>query len=231
MQKIPYNIPDAILFDLDNTLCTFIDAKLAACRAVVEHLGAGDENELFEYFLRPVHSFEDNHHILDYIDEKKITTPTDTSQITRLFEEVKIAHVTPYPGVHETLSHLSGQGIKMAVVTDASMPQAIRRLHKCNLAQYFQAVVTPDKSGRSKPDPASFILALDELQVSGTIWLVGDSIRREVLPGNQLGFVTVYARYGDYFSCNNPNCSPSYIIDRFPDLLELEGLNSIKKTG
>ena len=35
------HLPGAILFDLDNTLCTFVDAKQAACNAVVELIGTG----------------------------------------------------------------------------------------------------------------------------------------------------------------------------------------------
>ncbi len=42
----------AIVFDMDNTLFDFVEAKLKACRAVVEYLGVGDEEELLKYFLR-----------------------------------------------------------------------------------------------------------------------------------------------------------------------------------
>ncbi len=59
--------PGAILFDLDNTLCTFVDAKRAACDAVITEIGTGDREELFSYFLRPVHNFEDLAHISDYL--------------------------------------------------------------------------------------------------------------------------------------------------------------------
>jgi len=224
MNRTRGQVPDAILFDLDNTLCTYIDAKMAACRAVVEYLKQGNEQDLFQYFLRSVHSFEDTKHVHDYMTDLGVYTPGSASHASHLFEEVKLKHILPYPGVHTTLRQLADQGIKMAVVTDASGLYARKRLEKCEIDNYFPVVITPDKSKKPKPDHTPFLEALSELQVSGTIWLVGDSVRREIVPGNELGFITVHARYGDYFSGNNPDITPHYTIDRFYDLLELEGL-------
>lgn len=42
----------SILFDMDNTLFDFIEAKHAACNAIVEYLGLKESRELFNYFLR-----------------------------------------------------------------------------------------------------------------------------------------------------------------------------------
>ncbi|WP_373838165.1 HAD family hydrolase [Methanospirillum sp.] len=226
MKNLSGGIPDAILFDLDNTLCNFIDAKYAACRAVTDFIGTGDEKELFEHFLRPVYSFEDTQHIVDYMKVKGVYTPEDADQVTRMFEEIKISHIHPYPGVHETLKHLASLGIKMAIVTDAESFQAERRLKKCEIADYFPVMVTPDRSGKRKPDHTPFRMALRELAASGSIWLVGDSVRREVIPGQELGFTTVYARYGDCFPQYNPEFTPDHIIDRFSDLLSIWNLHN-----
>ncbi|HOL40800.1 HAD hydrolase-like protein [Methanospirillum sp.] len=216
--------PDAILFDLDNTLCTFIDAKFAACRAVTDFLGTGNMEELFQYFLRPVHSFESPQHITDYMKAKGVFSPVAAEHAIRLFEEEKIAHIRPYPGVHHTLKSLASMGIKMAVVTDAASKQARQRLKKCDIDGFFPVLITPDRSGKRKPDHTPFQMALKELNASGTIWLVGDSIRREVIPGQQLGFLTIYARYGDYFMHSNPECTPDHTIDQFSELLFVTGL-------
>jgi putative hydrolase of the HAD superfamily len=221
--KEPGFLPDAILFDLDNTLCTFIDAKYAACRAVTEYLGVGNERELFEFFLRPVHSFEDPEHIYDYMKEKRVYTHEDAKHAVHIFDEVKLAHIRPYPGVHETLRYFASRGIKMAVVTDAASFQAERRLHRCAIAHYFQALITPDRSGKRKPDHTPFLMALKSLGVTDHIWVVGDSLRREIMPGQELGFVTIYARYGDYFSQRTLGCTPDHTIDRFSDLLLISG--------
>ena len=228
MIRSPKAPPDAILFDLDNTLCDYIDAKYAACKAVIEYIGVGEFRELFEYFRRQKYNFEDTEHIHDYMKDKGVYSPSVAMAATELFEEAKIAHIQPYPGVHETLRYLAGLNIKMAIVTDAFLDQAQKRLKKCLIDQYFPVVITPNEQRKPKPDHTPFKDALQELSASGTIWLVGDSVRREIIPGNDLGFVTIYARYGDYFLGKNPDFSATYTLETFQDLLELDGLKKLR---
>jgi len=42
----------AVIFDLDNTLVDFVEAKMKACEAVVKRLGSGNAEELLKYFIR-----------------------------------------------------------------------------------------------------------------------------------------------------------------------------------
>ncbi|MDD1724142.1 MAG: HAD hydrolase-like protein [Methanospirillum sp.] len=219
--------PKAILFDLDNTLCNFIEAKWAACRAVTERLRCGAGEDLFEYFLRPVHGFEDHAHIDDYLRDRGIYAPALAEEAGNLFDSVKIDTITPYPGVRETLEIIYERGIHMAVVTDASRIQAEKRLAKCSLDHFFPVLVTPESSGTRKPDHTPFILALEQLAVTrNDTWLVGDSLRREIAPGNELGLVTIFARYGDWINKEFPGICPDYTLGKFRDLLNLPGLDS-----
>ena len=222
MKTRPPNLPDAILFDLDNTLCTFVDAKRAACNAVVQFAGTGSGEELFRYFLRPVHNFEHPGHILDYLMDNGIYSPNTADTAARIYEDVKMRHISLYPGVIKTLDAFAGLGVKMAVVTDASLLQAEKRIMRCGIEHYFPVTITPDLSGRRKPDHASFIMALERLRcASSNVWVVGDSLRREIGPGNELGFTTIFARYGDWIQQEFPGITPSHVIDRFDDLLVL----------
>lgn len=56
-----------IIFDMDNTLFDFVEAKMIACTEVVSFLGAGDPEELFEYFRRETRGFENPENIRDYM--------------------------------------------------------------------------------------------------------------------------------------------------------------------
>lgn len=224
MKEPAGQMPDAILFDLDNTLCTFTDAKHAACTAVIRYLAAGNPEDLFQYFLRPVRGFEDSLHIHDYLKDRGVFTPELADHAVKLFEETKIAHVTPYPGVIQAIITLYEKSIPMAIVTDASTGQAKKRLDRCGLADFFQVLITPDITGKRKPDHTPFLHAIRELNIQADdIWLVGDSIRREMIPGNELGYTTVHARYGDWIG-DSPNEKPVHVIDRFSDLLPLLGI-------
>jgi putative hydrolase of the HAD superfamily len=115
-----------------------------------------------------------------------------------LYEDVKISSVVPYPCIHDLVARLSARGIGLAVVTDARRQNAARRLARAGLLHAFDCVVTPDESGRPKPAPDSFLLALERLGAPAEdAVMVGDSLRRDISPAKAIGIRTVYAAYGD----------------------------------
>ncbi len=188
----------AVIFDMDNTLFDFVEAKLKACRAVTEYLGVGDEEELLKYFLRGIHGFEDLENIADYMRDNGVYSQEKYEKCCKIYEEVKLSNIEPYPHVRETLEKLRGMGLKLAVVTDALNGHAISRLRKAGLLHLFDVVVSADMTGKRKPEPDSIKLALQKLGVDAReAILVGDSIRRDIEAGKRLGMFTVYAAYGD----------------------------------
>jgi putative hydrolase of the HAD superfamily len=216
----------ACLFDLDNTLYNFVDAKIAACRCAVERIGTGGEMELFRYFLRDVHGFEHHDNIRDFMEDHGVRDGEAFEEACRAYEDIKLATIAPYPGVLATLEALHNAGVRMAVVTDAESGQAFKRLEKVGIRRYFECVITPDISGKRKPAHDSFLMALDELgSLPGDAWVVGDSLKREIEPGNQLGMTTVHAAYGDWTNIPYPSIAPDYVLHSFPDLLRFMGLD------
>lgn len=203
----------AVLFDMDNTLFDFIHAQQAACRAVLLHCGDGsDPEELFSYFRRPVHGFEDHGNIRDFLCDHGAFSDRLFTECSEIYEEEKVAAVTPYPGIQEILASLEEQDLPLGIITDAESGQAARRLVKAGLAPFFRTVVTPDRSGARKPDPAPFLMALGDLGTdAGETVLVGDSIRRDIVPAQRIGMVTVYAAYGDWYRTDRSTpCTPDY---------------------
>lgn len=216
----------AILFDMDNTLYDFVEAKQAACESVVDVIGTGEATELLQYFLCNMHGFEHHDNIRDYMKDKNVWNEGKFAEACRVYEEVKLDSVVAFAGVHDTLERILDAGIAMAVVTDAQSIQAERRLRKTGLYDYFSCIASPDISGKRKPQHDSFLLALDRLKAAPQdAWVVGDSLRREIEPGNSLGMTTVYARYGDWLNIPFPSIKPDYIIDDFSDLPGLLGID------
>jgi len=188
----------AVVFDMDNTLFDFVEAKLKACRAVIEYLGVGDEEELLKYFLRGIHGFEDLENIADYMRDKEVYSKEKYEECCRIYEDVKLNNIEPYPHVKETLEKLRDMSLKLAVVTDAMNGHALSRLRKAGLLHLFDVVVSADMTGKRKPEPDSIKLALQKLGVdTREAILIGDSVRRDIEAGKRLGMVTVYAAYGD----------------------------------
>jgi putative hydrolase of the HAD superfamily len=212
----------ALLFDMDNTLFDLVGAQITACQAVTQSLGLLGDNLLFPYFLRPLHGFESHENILDFMQDHQIPVPGSYDRARRIYEEEKIRHITPYPGVVETLSRIRDQGLPMGIVTDAHSRDAVLRLEKAGLLPFFCCMVTYDLVRVKKPAPEPFITALDMLQaMANEVLLVGDSPRRDIEPGRTLGIRTVYARYGDRFSDDRSTVQADYTIDTFTELPEI----------
>ena len=211
----------SVLFDMDNTLFDFIHAQQSACKAVLNHVGHdGDPDDLFSYFRRPVHGFEHFDNIRDYLIDHDLFSDRVFSECCGIYETVKVASVEPYPGIPGLLGSLMKNDLPLGIITDAETPLAGKRLEKAGLSRFFTTVVSPDRSGARKPDPASFRLALKELQVrpEETV-LAGDSLRRDIAPAQKIGMVTVYAQYGDWYRSSDPEpCTPDYIADTVDEM-------------
>jgi putative hydrolase of the HAD superfamily len=212
----------ALLFDMDNTLFDLVGAQMAACHAVTRSLGVMEENQLFPYFLRPGHGFESHENILDFLHDRGIPVSGSFDSARRIYEEEKLRSIIPYPGVVDTLSCIQEQGLPMGIVTDAHSRDAVRRLEKAGLLPFFSCMVTYDLVRVKKPAPEPFIIALGMLKsIADEVLLIGDSPRRDMEPGNMLGFRTVYARYGDRFSDDRSSVQADYTIDTMAELPEI----------
>lgn len=207
---------------MDNTLFDLVGAQMAACKAVSRAMGVREENQLFSYFLRPGHGFESHENILDFLYDRGIPESGSFEGARRIYEEEKLRSITPYPGVADTLSCIQEQGLPMGIVTDAHSRDAVRRLEKTGLLPFFSCMVTYDLVRVKKPAPEPFITALGMLKsMADEVLLVGDSPRRDMEPGNMLGFRTVYARYGDRFSDDRSSVQAHYTIDTMAELPEI----------
>jgi putative hydrolase of the HAD superfamily len=218
-------MPRALIFDMDNTLFDLYTAKMRACGSVVSHLGTGKADDLFSYFLRKVGGFEDPASIRDFMVDHSCYDHDHYLECTRIYSREKLRHITPYPGVPETLKVLQDAGLLMGVVTDARRPEAEVRLGHTGLRWFFDPVVTMEMTGSHKPSTLPFLYALMKLGARATeTALIGDSPRRDIAPGMILGMRTVYARYGDRFSGRKESGGADHAIDDFRDLPGVIGI-------
>jgi putative hydrolase of the HAD superfamily len=230
-EQVYPGILKAVLFDMDNTLFDFIAAKLEACREILSHIGkengdiAGEPSELFGYFLRGVYGFEDYENIRDYMQERDLFTAQGYRECCEIYEREKLQNLELYPAVTDTLDRLRGLGLKLVIITDADRHHAMARLTRVGLLRYFDLLVAADMTGTKKPDPAHFLFALEALGTKpGETLVVGDSIKRDIVPARKLGLKTAYASYGDWRPEEETDQCFDFRLNTFSDLLEIYGL-------
>ena len=218
----------AVLFDMDNTLFDFVAAKLEACREILSFLGtekgyaAGSPSELFRYFLRGIYGFEDYENIRDYMQERNLFTIKSYRKCCDIYEREKLQNLKLYPAVTGTLGKLKELGLKLVIITDADTHHALARLTRVGLLNYFDFIVAADMTGTKKPDPAHFLFALDVLEIKpGETLVVGDSIKRDIVPAHKLGFKTAYAAYGDWRPEEEADKCFDIRLNKFLDMLDI----------
>ncbi|MDI9633594.1 MAG: HAD family hydrolase [Methanolinea sp.] len=190
----------AVLFDMDNTLLDFSGAMRTACEAVCGLLGTGRAGDLYALFLRDGgRSIEDHEvHVREFAGGHGVSSAGLLATACRLYEEVLLGSLAPYPGVRETLRALRERGLFLSVVTDARRKNAEARLERAGLSGFFPLVVTAEDAGARKPNPAIFSHAVRLLSVPPSrVLVVGDSLRRDIAPAKAIGARTAHARYGD----------------------------------
>jgi putative hydrolase of the HAD superfamily len=233
MKRVSLGTVRAVLFDMDNTLFDFVTSKLGACREVLLYIASEEENtpedpsELFRYFLRGIHGFEDYENIRDYMEERRIFTDKRYMDCCIIYEREKLQNLKLYPAVKETLDELKKLGLKLAIITDADSYHALARLTKVGLLDSFDVLIAADTTGTKKPDPAHFLFALQALDIRPEESLVvGDSIRKDITPAHKLGMKTAYASYGDWRPAEDMDHCFDFKLKTFSDLIRhLQTLN------
>ncbi len=219
LMRVPAPTVSTLLFDMDNTLFDLVGAQIASCHEIVRFLGFTDGEELFSYFLKPVHGFESHANIRQYMEDRHIPVDGTYEKACRIYESEKLRHISPYPGVPETLRLLHEQGYRMCIITDAHSRDAALRLEKIGLLPCFSGVVAYDMVGARKPAPEPFLAALEMMQAPARdALLIGDSVRRDIEPCTRLGIRTVYARYGDRFAAGREDSGADFVIDGMDEL-------------
>ncbi len=214
-----------VIFDLDNTLVDFVEAKINACDDVVGFLDRDDSEELLHHFFKGPYDIENPKNIGEYLKERGIYTEEALETCSDIYISTKIDSIYAYPGVVDTLSKLREHGYQLALLTDALADNARERLNKAGISGCFDVIVTFDVTGKKKPHLEPYKRCLEDMGLKAEeVLLVGDSLHRDIEPGKKLGMQTVYARYGDRNLFEKREVEPDFEIDEIGELVGILGL-------
>jgi putative hydrolase of the HAD superfamily len=196
----------AVLFDLDQTLIDFMKMKVEACKSAIEAMikaglkidKKGGLKKLLETYFRL--GIESDRAISKFLEEQTGRVDEEISKAgIDAYLKTKPHFLKPYPYVLETLEVLKNMNLRLGIVTDAPREKAMDRLKAMDIVHFFDLIITFDDSGVKKPNELPFLLAMKKLGLkSEEILFVGDSIRRDIEPAENLGMKTLLIeRYED----------------------------------
>jgi HAD superfamily hydrolase (TIGR01662 family) len=207
----------ALLFDMGNTLLDFhrgpsdaekYDLGLKAMIPILSkknpHISFEVLKEQFlpileEVFVRRL-ELEGEIPINEYLDPflSKFNIKLRESQKITLLEQFFsgfFENIWVDPDIPETFQEIRKNGVKIAIVSNAWLPQQVysRLFKKLGLHQWINRYYFSYTVGASKPDLKIFQYALSTQRIQPeTTWMIGDSIDKDLKPAKKLGLTTVW---------------------------------------
>ena len=192
-------VPQAILFDLDETLIDrtqsivcyaerlqrdFADrlapttaSTIAATIMAADERGYRPREELWR----------------DLVQHLPWQTPPEVLHLHRHWERWFPASSVAREGLRETLTVLHAQGIRLGVVTNGAVQRQQPKIEHLRLRPYLASVMISEAVGIKKPDPRIFARALAELGCHASqAWFVGDHPVNDVLGAAAVGLRPIW---------------------------------------
>lgn len=190
---------EAVLFDLDDTLCTFVQSSAELLAESFDAVAVEPFFTLSEYQAR----------YGDYVDESDTVEALRASCFADLaaerghdrdtgralagaYSELRDYTVEPLPGAGEVVEALS-ETYALGLVTNGRPSIQNPKLDDFGFVDRFEAIVFAGHDAPAKPSPEPFLRALDPLDVEPARTVhVGDSLESDVAGARAAGVRSVW---------------------------------------
>ncbi len=238
-------LPDAILFDTDNTLYPYAPAHTAASNAVRNKMvlkfsiEPNEFDKAFKEARRQVKArlsgTASSHSRLLYMQRMLETMGLGSQVLLALdleqtYWRTFLINAILFEEVKELLDDLRLLGIPTAIVTDLTAQIQFRKVIYFGLDQFFDYIVTSEEAGFDKPHRAPFNLALEKMQPKGkNIWMIGDNPINDIGGAREhIKAVTIQKIHANVEMGKNNN-TPDAWFSEFGDLRKF--IASIQDSG
>ncbi|MBT3345519.1 MAG: HAD family hydrolase [Gemmatimonadetes bacterium] len=234
------DLPQAILFDLDDTILEFHALAAPAWAATLESVAAdlhpstpAQVQQRIDAVSTAWWSDPDRHRQgrLDLGNTRRMTVSEslesldihDAALVGRIvdeFERRRFEGLRLFPGALDTLDHFQAAGVPMALLTNGDSAGQRAKIERFELAPYFSCIIIEGEFGAGKPDPRVFQHALAELNVEARhTWMVGDRAEWEILPAQQLGIWAIWVDVHGKGMQPDLDIKPDRVIHRISELV------------
>ena len=216
---------DAVLFDIDGTLCEYNRGTAEMLSAAFDRAGVEPFFSAQEYVARYESFIDESQDVDDHrercfgsIAREKDRDPALGTAVAEAYAaERDHSNVRWLDGAAEVLEHLTGE-YRLAAVTNGGAEMQSQKLDSLGV-DCFETVVHAGYDTAAKPDSEPFEVALEAVGVSPSRALyVGNSLEADVAGAQGAGLRVAWVSDGE---TSDPVPAPDYVLNSPGDLLEL----------
>ncbi|XP_048634564.1 haloacid dehalogenase-like hydrolase domain-containing protein Sgpp isoform X1 [Brassica napus] len=208
---------EAILFDVDGTLCDSDPIHLIAFQELLQQIGFNNGVPIDEKFFIANIAGKHNSEIA------LVLFPDDVAKGLKfcedkeaLFRKLVAEKVKPLDGLLKLTKWIEDRGLKRAAVTNAPKENAELIISKLGLTDFFQAVILGSECEFPKPHPGPYLKALEVLNVSKEHALVFEDSVSGIKAGVAAGMPVVGLTTGNPASVLM-QARPAFLIENYAD--------------
>ncbi len=127
-------------------------------------------------------------------------------------------------GLADFLARLQQQNIAIGIVTGAQKPEVELILERLKLRDYFQAIVSAEDITQSKPEPESYLVAMQHLNLQPSECLAIEDNYTGIAAAKSAGLLV--AAISHSYPLHMLQRRASYTVDYFQDI-ELDRINQL----
>ena len=206
LQNLP--IPEAVCFDLDNTLypyapcnqagMTAVYAKLEKLFNIKEHKASTFFHEARTQVHNQLGAIASSHSRLLYFQRMLENMGLNAQALLALdleqtFWRAYLHEAELFEGVKDLFYALRSKNIAIAIVTDMTAQVQLRKIIHFNLDGLVDHIITSEEAGADKPDPRIFMLTLKKLDCAPErVWMIGDNKAKDIAGAEACGMVGLW---------------------------------------
>lgn len=157
--------PQAVIFDFDGVI---VDTEPIHYQSFQKVLAPRGIEYTWQEYVDRYMGFDDRDAFKEAFRTADIKIDPNVLQLlinqkADVFMDIIARGVAPYPGVIELIHELKNEDIPLAISSGALRSDIMPILAQLKISGFFTHIVTAEDVHKSKPDPASYILARNQL--------------------------------------------------------------------
>ncbi len=233
-----YDLPQALIFDLDDTLIS--DDALTerswryVCAVFAQELGVGAEElyRLLREFTGNYWADSDNHRrgrqdlyrtrrdiVAEALRQNGLGSAEIGYRLADSYSAEKERLMELLPGALEVLVLARQKQVRLALLTNGGSQMQRSKIERFNLAGYFDYIQIEGELGIGKPETQAFQNCLKALDAGAEAsWMIGDDLKRDIGGAAQAGIKGVWVDWRNKGLAPGSQTEPFLIIQNITEL-------------